>query len=84
MSWFIRVFLLFVTFYKLFVYDCIVKILIKSQIDLEDTQVAANNSARSSLRSSSVTMEEWFIWGNYVCHYGGTHLDFYSTHDMSP
>src|SRR6185437_10294131 len=53
-------------------------------IPVEDTQVAANNSARSSLRSSSVTMEEWFIWGNYVCHYGGTHLDFYSTHDMSP
>ena len=51
---------------------------------VEDTQVTANNSARSSLRSSSVTMEEWFIWGNYVCHYGGTHLDFYSTHDMSP
>jgi len=53
-------------------------------IPAEDTQVTANNSARSSLHSSSVTMEEWFIWGNYVCHYGGTHLDFYSTHDMSP
>ena len=52
--------------------------------DNQDTQMATNNSARSSLRSSSVTMEEWFIWGNYVCHYGGTHLDFYSTHDMSP
>ena len=38
-------------------------------IPAEDTQVAANNSARSSLRSSSVTMEEWY---------------FYSTYDMSP
>ena len=51
---------------------------------VESSQVAANNSTRSSLRSSSVTNEEWFIWSNHVCHYGGTHLDFYSTHDMSP
>jgi hypothetical protein len=57
---------------------------LSATVPAEDTQGSVNNSARSSLRSSSVTNEEWFIWSNYVCHYGGTHLDFYSTHDMSP
>jgi ribonuclease HI len=32
--------------------------------------------SRASLKSSNVTNEEWFLWHNYVCHYGGECTDF--------
>jgi hypothetical protein len=43
--------------------------------DLKSVNVP-NSTSRASLKSSSVTNEEWFLWHNYVCHYGGECTDF--------
>ena len=43
---------------------------------LQNESVPMNPRRQASLRSNNVCNEEWFVWQNDVCHYGGSHLNF--------
>src|SRR5271154_4451252 len=48
----------------------------RDNLPISNTVASSVRRVRASARSSNVVNEEWYIWHNYVCQYGGSFLDF--------